>query len=249
MSKITISNISYTATDSDKPLHILDDLSFEVIDDEFVCLLGPSGCGKSTLLKIISGMVSPDVGTVIVDGFQRNTPRLGMMFQNATLMGWRTVAKNLSLPLELLKWERESIRLKTAEWIERLGLYGFEEYLPANLSGGMAQRVSLGRALIHDPDYLLFDEPFGALDALTREQMATELLAVLRTQRKPIIMVTHSISEAILLADKIIVLSNRPGKIITEIQNPFARPRHSSLRFEPGFQEISRQVHAALSVK
>ncbi len=246
MSKICINNISFTAQDSEFPLRILDGLSFEVVDDEFVCLLGPSGCGKSTLLKMIAGMKKYDAGEIRFEDFHFRSPRLGMMFQNATLMAWRTVEKNLSLPLELLKWDPAVIGDQVKSWIKRLDLEGFENYYPVNLSGGMAQRVSLGRALIHDPEYLLFDEPFGALDAMTREQMSGELLEVWQNKKKPIIMVTHSISEAVLLADKILIMSKRPGKIIEKIKNPFPRPRHPSLRYRNEFLEISRKVHETL---
>lgn len=246
MSRISVNNISFTAQDSESPLEILENLSFDVVDDEFVCLLGPSGCGKSTLLKMIAGMKKYDEGDIVFEDFHFDLPRLGMMFQNATLMEWRTVERNLSLPLELLQWDTAVIKDQVKSWIKRLGLEGFENYYPVNLSGGMAQRVSLGRALIHDPEYLLFDEPFGALDAMTREQMSGELLEVWQNKKKPIIMVTHSISEAVLLADKILVMSKRPGKIIAEIKNPFPRPRDRSLRYKNEFLAISRQVHEAL---
>ena len=246
MSRISISNLSFTAYDSDSPLEVLKDISFEVVNDEFVCLLGPSGCGKSTLLKMIAGMKQYDSGKVVFEDFHYEKPRLGMMFQQATLMDWRTVEGNLSLPLELLKWEPAVIKDQVVSWIKRVDLEGFQEYYPSALSGGMAQRVSLARGLIHDPEYLLFDEPFGALDAMTREQMSGELLDVWQNKKKPIIMVTHSISEAVLLADKIIVMSKRPGTIVKQIQNPFPRPRTRELRYTKDFMDISREVHEHL---
>lgn len=246
MSRIRICGLSFTAQDSDSPLEILRDISFDVVDEEFVCLLGPSGCGKSTLLKMIAGMKQYDSGEILFEDFHYAKPRLGMMFQQATLMGWRTVEENLSVPLELLKWDPAVIKDQVISWIKRVDLEGFQEYYPSALSGGMAQRVSLARALIHDPEYLLFDEPFGALDAMTREQMSGELLEVWQNKKKPIIMVTHSISEAVLLADKIIVMSKRPGTIVKEIHNPFTRPRTRKLRYTKEFMEISREVHEYL---
>jgi NitT/TauT family transport system ATP-binding protein len=249
MPRVVVQDLKFQAVEEASILPIIDGISFDLVDNEFVCILGPSGCGKSTLLKIIAGLREPSFGRVKHEGFFSDPPRLGMMFQEPTLLPWRTVNQNLSLPLELLKVDKSERKSRVKRWIEIVGLEGFEDYYPQGLSGGMAQRVALARALIHEPDYLLFDEPFGALDALTREQMADELLQVWSERKKGIIMVTHSISEAILLSDKILVFSTRPARIVKTIRNPFSRPRVPDIRYSAEFLAIGREIREVLDEK
>ncbi len=226
----------------------LSRLSFTVRDGEFVSIVGPSGCGKSTLLRIIAGLLHPSEGSVTLNGKLIDSPQreIGLVFQQPTLMPWRTVLDNVALPLELEGVSQE-IRVQAAqEVITRVGLAGFEQHFPAQLSGGMAQRVGIGRALIYDPDVLLLDEPFGALDALTREQMALELMTLWTAERKTAIMVTHSISEAVFLSERVLVMSKRPGAILADIPITLPRPRNLDMLYAPDFGSISQQIHRAL---
>jgi len=173
-------------------------------------------------------------------------PRLGVVFQQANLMPWRTVLENITLPLELRGVEAAQARRLAAEWVERMGLQGFEQAWPRTLSGGMAQRVAIARALIEDPDLLLLDEPFGSLDALTRERMGNDLLELWEKRRKTVIMVTHSISEALLLADRVLVFSPRPARVSLDLAVDLPRPRSEALRYTPHFGELARQLRAAI---
>jgi len=218
----------------------LDRVSFEVCPQEFVCVLGPSGSGKSTLLRILAGLLPPTSGTVTFHGGEH--PEIGMVFQQANLMPWRTVWGNLRLPLELAGMEDGLARQKTQEMMELVGLEGFEDYWPRDLSGGMAQRVAIARALIHDPDLLLLDEPFGSLDALTRERMWTELSRIWQVRQKTVVMVTHSISEALFLADRVLVLTQRPGKVKLDLDVDLPRPRKDEMRYTPQFGVLARQL-------
>ena len=226
----------------------LDDVSLTLAPESFVCLVGPSGCGKSTLLRILAGLVAPTAGRVLFDGQPINAPqrRIGIVFQEANLMPWRTVSANLSLPLELAHVPADEIRRRTEAMVELVGLAGFADAYPAGLSGGMAQRVAIGRALIHDPEVLLLDEPFGQLDALTREQMSGELLRIWARHRKTVLMVTHSIPEAVLLADRVLVMSPRPGVIISDVAIPLPRPRSLELLHESAYIALTEQVRRCI---
>ena len=230
-------------------LHVLTDISFRLKPQEFLCVVGPSGCGKTTLLKILAGLLAPSEGEVFFEGEQVTKPRrkIGFVFQEANLMPWRTVEDNVSLPLELQGMNGQEIQQKASDLIELVGLLGFEKTYPRDLSGGMAQRVAIARALIHDPDILLLDEPFGALDALTRERMATELMRIWGAQKVTVVMVTHSISEAILLSDRILVLGPRPGSVKLDLPNLLARPRELSMAHTRQFGELASLVRAAIS--
>jgi NitT/TauT family transport system ATP-binding protein len=230
-------------------LHVLHDVSFQLKSQQFLCVVGPSGCGKTTLLKILAGLLVPSEGKVFFEGERVTRPRrkIGFVFQQANLMPWRTVEDNIALPLELQGLNGLKVKTKASKLIDLVGLTSFEQTYPRDLSGGMAQRVAIARALIHDPDILLLDEPFGALDALTRERMATELLRIWGAQKVTVVMVTHSISEAILLSDRILVLGPRPGTVRLDLPNTLGRPRELSLAHTKKFGEIASRVREAIS--
>ncbi|MEM3061596.1 MAG: ABC transporter ATP-binding protein [Candidatus Bathyarchaeia archaeon] len=206
----------------------IEDVTLSVDDGEFVSVIGPSGCGKSTLLKTVSGLLVPTKGEVYIKGKKVEGPQLGigMAFQDPNLLPWRTAIKNVLLPIEIIKENLMEYRKKALELFNLVGLSGFEEKYPWELSGGMQQRVSLIRALIHEPDILLLDEPFGALDALTREEMNLELQKLWMTKKKTILFITHSIQEAVFLSDRVAVMSSRPGKIVHEEKIELKRPRN-----------------------
>ena len=241
---LTVHNLSAVFPDSNGGLRALDGVSFEICPQEFVCVLGPSGSGKSTLLRILAGLLPPSSGKVTFHGGEH--PGIGMVFQQANLMPWRTVNENLMLPLELAGVESSVSRQKAHEMMELVGLEGFDSYWPRDLSGGMAQRVAIARALIHDPDLLLLDEPFGSLDALTRERMWMELSRIWQARQKTVLMVTHSISEALFLADRVLVLSQRPGKVKMDLEVDLPRPRKDEMRYTAHFGVLARQLKEAI---
>jgi NitT/TauT family transport system ATP-binding protein len=241
---LTVRELNAVFPDSNGGLHALDGVSFEVCPREFVCVLGPSGSGKSTILRILAGLLPPTTGEVLFSDGQ--TPRIGMVFQQANLMPWRTVLENLTLPLELSGVENGEARQTAVEMMDLVGLDGFDSYWPRDLSGGMAQRVAIARALIHDPDLLLLDEPFGSLDALTRERMWTELSNIWQARQKTVLMVTHSISEALFLADRVLVLTQRPGKVKLELKVDLPRPRRDRMRYTPEFGKLARRLKDAI---
>jgi NitT/TauT family transport system ATP-binding protein len=245
---LIVRNLSAVFPDRNGGLHALDRLSFSVDPQEFVCVLGPSGCGKSTLLRVLAGLLPPTEGEVFFEGERLNGPRrgVGFVFQNANLMPWRTVLENILLPLEVLNVPHSQALTQAQELVELVGLQGFEQSLPRDLSGGMVQRVSIARALVHDPDLLLLDEPFGALDALTRERMGVELLRIWQARRKTVVMVTHSISEALFLADRVLVLSPRPGRLRLDLPVSLPRPRGEDIRYTAEFGDLARQLRAAI---
>jgi len=227
----------------------LQSVSFAIDAHQFICVLGPSGSGKSTLLRILGGLLTPSRGSVILDGAPIAGPsrRVGLVFQDANLMPWRTVLQNILLPLEVALVPRQEAISRAMELIQLVGLAGFEHWMPSDLSGGMAQRVAIARTLIYDPDILLLDEPFGALDALTRERMAMELARIWQANRVTVIMVTHSISEALLLADRILVLTSSPGKIGLDLAVGLARPRWEQVRYSPDFAALEQQLRQAIT--
>jgi NitT/TauT family transport system ATP-binding protein len=241
---LTIRNLSVVFPDNNGGLNALNDISFDVHPREFVCVLGPSGSGKTTLLRILAGLLRPTSGSFRFGHGEQ--PSTGMVFQQANLMPWRTVMENIKLPLEVKNVDEATARAKTREMIELVGLQGFEDSLPRDLSGGMAQRVAIARALIHDPDLLLLDEPFGSLDALTRERMWNELSRIWQMRQKTVIMVTHSINESLFLADRVLVLTQRPGKIKTDVEVDLPRPRKDDIRYTPHFGKLARKLRQAI---
>ncbi len=240
---VSVRGVSVTFPDGGNGLRALQGVTFNLYPQEFVCLLGPSGSGKSTLLRVLAGLLPPTAGEL---RFAAQKPRISLVFQDANLMPWRTVIENITLPLDLEHVPPAEARARAMEWIERVGLKGFENAWPRDLSGGMAQRVAIARALIQQPDLLLLDEPFGALDALTREKMAAELLNLWQTQRQTVFMVTHSISEAILLADRVLVMAPRPGRIELELPVDLPRPRTEEIRYTAEFGDLARRLKAAI---
>jgi NitT/TauT family transport system ATP-binding protein len=230
--------------DGDHELKVLDEIDFEVAAGEFVSLLGPSGCGKSTLLRIIEGLIPTSAGRVtlgerVISG---PGPDRGFVFQSDSLLPWRTVERNVGIGLEIIGVSRSDQAAEVRRLLEVVGLSEFAAHYPHQLSGGMRQRANLARALATDPDVLLMDEPFGALDAQTRELMQAELLRLWSSARKTVIFVTHSIEEAVFLSDRVIVMSSRPGAVRAEFAVDFPRPRDPSVRRTPEATELGRHI-------
>jgi NitT/TauT family transport system ATP-binding protein len=228
----------------------LQGIGLEIEEREFVSLIGPSGCGKSTLLRIIGDLIQPSGGTAVVNGKPARQARIdrdyGIVFQDPVLYDWRTVSKNIALPLELARWDRRRRSAKVKEMLELVELTGFENHHPWQLSGGMQQRVSIARALSFDPALLLMDEPFGALDEMTRERMNMELLHIWEASGSTVVFVTHSIAEAVFLSTRVVVMSPRPGRISNVIEVDLPQPRTAATREEPRFFELVTQVREAL---
>jgi len=228
----------------------LQDIDLEVGRGEFVSLIGPSGCGKSTLLRVIGDLVEPSAGEILANGKTAHRARLdrdyGIVFQAAVLYDWRTVAKNISLPLELVGWGRAQRSERVAEMLKLVELDGFERHYPWQLSGGMQQRVSIARALSFSPALLLMDEPFGALDEMTRERLNDELLRIWTETGSTVIFVTHSIAEAVYLSTRVVVMSPRPGRITSVIPIDLPQPRTVETREDPRYFELVTEVREAL---
>jgi NitT/TauT family transport system ATP-binding protein len=229
-------------------IHALDRVDLEVGEHELVTLVGRSGCGKSTLLRILAGLIPPTTGRVLVAGREVRGPSrdVALAFQRPALLPWRNVLENVLLPVDVLGLDRRAYRAKAEELLGLVGLAGFEDRRPHELSGGMQQRAALCRSLVYDPRVLLMDEPFAALDALTREELSLELQRIFVTHGKTIVFVTHSISEAVLLADRVVVMTPRPGRIAEIVPVEAARPRSLGMSGQAALAEAGARVHDLL---
>jgi NitT/TauT family transport system ATP-binding protein len=247
---LLVKDLSAVFHNNNGGLHVLDQISFTIRQGEFVCLIGPSGSGKSTLLRILAGLLSYPNGEVFLDGELLDGPRpgVGMVFQKSNLMDWRTVRENIVLPLELQGKPQDEAAQAAQVLIDLVGLSGFEDTLPRDLSGGMAQRVAIARAIVFNPKLLLLDEPFGALDAITRERMGSELLRIWGARRSTVLMVTHDISEALFLSDRVLVFSERPAKISLDLPVALHRPRDPQMRYTPEFGKLAQQLRRAIAM-
>lgn len=245
---LEVKDLGVTYTDEKGSLQALNQINFSIDREQFICVVGPSGSGKSTLIRVLAGLLKPTSGEVILDGLPVDGPRLGVgiVFQKANLLPWRSVLRNITLPTEINHTDPCEAASRAQELIDLVGLSGFEDWLPQDLSGGMLQRVAIARSLIQDPDLLLLDEPFGALDALTREKMGAELLRVWRARKKTVIMITHDILEAVFLADRVLAISPQPGNLRLDLTIPLKRPRVEEDRFSPEFVELTYQLKRAI---
>ena len=237
---LQLQNVALTYEDAKgEPVLALNGVDVDVRDNEFLVVLGPSGCGKSTLLKVMVGLLRPSAGRVLYRGAEvRDTLQdVGMVYQNPLLLPWRSVLHNVLLPVEILRWDRRRYEPIARRILDTVGLAGFVDKMPRQLSGGMQQRVGICRALITDPSLLLMDEPFAALDAFTRDQMARELAQLWERRKKTVVFVTHSIPEAVLLADRILVMSPRPGRIHRVIDIDLPRPRADGRKLGAAFED------------
>ncbi len=247
MSKLAVDHLSkrYYVERDGRQVLALSDVSLTVRDGEFMAIVGPSGCGKTTLLNIVAGLIPYDLGAVAIDGTRVNGPGVdrAVVFQHASLLPWRTIAGNVRYGMELQKrFDERTMRERTAHFIDLVGLNGFERHYPSELSGGMQQRVNLARALAADPVVLLMDEPFAALDAQTREFMQSELLKIWSEARKTVVFITHQINEAVYLADRVTVMSARPGRVKGAFDIPFERPRPLAVKRDPHFLELEDAI-------
>jgi NitT/TauT family transport system ATP-binding protein len=243
--QITLRGVSKRyMTASGDAVDALGEVDLDIAAGEFVSIVGPSGCGKSTLMMLVSGLIPVTSGTISVGGtpVKGAVSQAGIVFQRDVLLDWRTVLANVMLPVEIKKLDRESRLKKARDLLRSVGLTGFEEKYPGELSGGMRQRVSICRALVQDPGLLLMDEPFGALDALTREQMNLDLQRIWLRDRNTVLFITHSIEESVLLADRVVVMSSRPGRIADILKVDLPRPRGAHSRSEPAFVDSVERI-------
>ena len=247
-SPLEASGLSVVFGDGASRVEALDNVSFSIGSGEFVSMVGESGCGKTTLLRIIAGLATPSAGSVNLGGDAVRGPRaeVGFVFQRPVLLDWRRVLANVMLPVETAGLPRSSKQAQALELLRTMGLEGFADHYPNQLSGGMQQRVSLARTLIMEPSVLLMDEPFGALDAITREQLNLELLDIWTRQRSTCVFVTHDIPEAVLLSDRVFLMTRRPGRIQREFEIDLPRPRTLEMRYSDEFTHLTRDIKFAM---
>jgi NitT/TauT family transport system ATP-binding protein len=250
MTQVNGQNLTKVYATATGPLIALDDISFSIRKGEFVSLVGPSGCGKSTLLSILGGLEEKSAGTLVVSGKHHDSPRadIGMMFQTSVLFPWRSIRENVRLPGIVLGLDPKQQRERTEQLLDMVGLNGFGDRYPSELSGGMRQRVGLARLLAHDPQILLMDEPFGALDEFTRETMNLELLRIWEKTGKTVVFVTHNIGEAVFLSDRIFVMTPRPGRLEGIVEVDLPRPREAAVMRDPRYSELVFDIRRMLGV-
>jgi NitT/TauT family transport system ATP-binding protein len=245
---VSVTNVQKTYFTRQASVQAVASASVDVARGEFVSLLGPSGCGKSTLLMMIAGLEQPTGGSISLGGSEVKEPRrdIGIIFQDATLLPWKSALDNVLFPVRILKLPIEPYRRRARELLAMVGLSDFENKKPSQLSGGMRQRVAICRALIHDPDILLMDEPFSALDAITRDQMNVALSEILETYKKTVIFVTHSIREAAFLSDRVVVMGGRPSTVVLDMKMPFERPRRFEIEETAEFVSVCRKLRLTI---
>ena len=247
---VDISGLSLTFQTADAPVVALDNISLQIRRGEFVSFIGPSGCGKTTLMRVIADLATPSAGRITVNGVSPEEARLkrayGYVFQAPALYAWRNVLRNVLLPLEIIGMPADERKARAAKYLSMVGLAGFEKKFPWQLSGGMQQRVSIARALAFEPELLLMDEPFGALDEITRDHLNEQLLQLWHQTGKTVVFVTHSISEAVFLSNRIVVMSPRPGRILEIVENNLPPDRKLDIRETTGFLEVAHRVRQAL---
>ena len=247
---VDISGLSLTFQTADAPVTALDNIDLQIRRSEFVSFIGPSGCGKTTLMRVIADLATPTAGRVTVNGVSAEQARLkrayGYVFQAPALYAWRNVLRNVLLPLEIIGMPAAERKARAAKYLSMVGLEGFERKFPWQLSGGMQQRVSIARALAFEPELLLMDEPFGALDEITRDHLNEQLLQLWHKTGKTVVFVTHSISEAVFLSNRIVVMSPRPGRILEIVENKLPPDRGLDIRDTTGFLEVAHRVRQAL---
>jgi len=249
-SSLTVDRVTQVFEKDGKPLVAVKNISLKVRQGEFLTLVGPSGCGKSTLLKIIAGLMTPTSGNVFLGASQVTEPReeIGLMFQTSTLFPWRNVIRNIGLPLEITGTMEPDGEQRIADVIELVRLQGFEQHYPRELSGGMQQRAALCRLLVSDPDLMLLDEPFGALDEFTREHLNAELARITEHENKTTVFVTHNIREAVFLSDRVAVMGTKPGRILDLVEVGLPRPRVPTSRRLPDYTETVNQIREILGL-
>ena len=248
---IAVERLSKTYASRTGTVDALQDIEFRIPSGRFVAIVGPSGCGKSTLLKILAGLQRPSRGTARMGGKPVEGPRrdVGVVFQSAVLFPWRSVLENVLLPADVQRIGRDAMRARATALLAMVGLAGFESRYPWELSGGMQQRVAIVRALVHDPSILLMDEPFGALDAMTREQMNVELQRIWMESGKTVLFITHSIPEAVFLADRVLVMTPRPGRLVDDVEVDIARPRALEVMTTPEFGRCVNRIRTQFAAK